>query len=103
MVAVDVLDATGVALMQAMPRADGFIGNGVARQQVRIKIALPPMIPGQYFATIWLGWHHAETLDVVERAIRFEIHESPTSGRSYQHSADHGHIVPLSTASCDFL
>jgi lipopolysaccharide transport system ATP-binding protein len=101
MIAIDVLDAAGVALMQAMPRAEGFIGNGTSQQQIRVRIAMPPLIPGQYFATVWLGPHHSETLDVVERAIRFEVHESPTPGRSYQHTVDHGHIVPASTASCE--
>ena len=101
MVCVDVLDAAGVAIMQAMPRAEGFIENSGPRQRVRITIALPPLIPGQYFATVWLGTHHADTLDVVERALRFEVNDSPTSGRTYQHTVDHGHIVPPSTATCD--
>jgi lipopolysaccharide transport system ATP-binding protein len=102
-VAIDVLDAAGVALMQAMPRLDGFIANGHPKQQVRVKIALPPLIPGQYFVTVWLGPYHSETFDVVERAVRFEVHESPSPGRSYVHTVDHGHVVPPSTASCEAL
>ena len=42
---------------------------------------------------------HTDTLDTAERAIRFEVHDSPTPGRTYRHSSDHGHIVPRSTVS----
>jgi lipopolysaccharide transport system ATP-binding protein len=103
MLAVDILDAAGVALMQALPHAEGFIEDSAPRQRVRVTIQIPPLIPGQYFATIWLGSHHTETFDAVERAIRFEVHETPTAGRSYQHTVDHGYIVPPSTAACDVL
>ena len=101
MVAVDIQDAAGVALMQALPSTEGFISHAASRQRTRVTIALPPLIPGQYFATVWVGPHFSETLDVVERAIRFEIHDTPTPGRSHQHSMDHGHIVPRSTAVCE--
>src|SRR5574338_537095 len=101
MVAVDILDAAGVALMQALPSTEGFIRHAAMRQRTRVTIALPPLIPGQYFATVWVGPHFSETLDVVERAIRFEVHDTPSPGRSHQHSMDHGHIVPKSTAVCE--
>jgi hypothetical protein len=103
MVAVDVLDAAGVALMQALPSVEGFVACASSAQRIRIAIDLPPMIPGQYFATVWLGAHFSETLDVAERAIRFEVHDTPTTGRSHHHSPDHGAIVPLSAARCEPL
>jgi len=99
LVAVHILDAAGAPLMQALPRLEGFVADDAARHRVRIRIELPPLIPGQYFATVWAGAHHSETLDEVERAIRFEIHDSPTPGRSYPHNSDHGHVVPRSTVS----
>jgi len=40
---------------------------------------------------------------VAERVIRFEVHESPTPGRSVQHSAEQGHIVPPSTATWESI
>jgi lipopolysaccharide transport system ATP-binding protein len=103
MVAVDVLDAAGVALMQALPSVEGFVACASSTQRVRVAIDLPPMVPGHYFATVWLGTHFSETLDVVERAIRFEVHDTPTAGRSHPHSPDHGAIVPASTARCEPL
>jgi lipopolysaccharide transport system ATP-binding protein len=107
-VTVDILDAAGVALMQALPRLEGFVPESFApdasgSHRVRVAIELPPLVPGQYFVTMWVGSHYADTLDTVERAVRFEVHESPSSGRSYPHSADHGHIVPPSTASYELL
>ena len=107
-VTVDILDAAGVALMQALPRLEGFVPeafvpDGSGGHRVRIAVELPPLVPGQYFVTVWVGSHHADTLDAVERAVRFEVHESPSTGRSYPHSADHGHIVPPSTASYETL
>ena len=107
-VTVDILDAAGVALMQALPRLEGFVPeafvpDGSGGHRVRIAVELPPLVPGQYFVTVWVGSHHADTLDAVERAVRFEVHESPSTGRSYPHSADHGHIVPPSTASYEAL
>ncbi len=100
---VDVLDAAGVALMQALPRLEGFVPDASGRHRVHVSIDLPPLVPGQYFVSVWVGSHHADTLDTVERAVRFEVHESPSAGRSYPHSADHGHIVPPSSATYEPL
>ena len=99
LIAVDILDGSGVGLMQALPRVEGFIRDDAGPQRTRIVIDLPPLIPGAYFVTLWAGSYFTETLDVVERVIRFEVHESPTPGRSVQHSAEQGHIVPPSTAT----
>jgi lipopolysaccharide transport system ATP-binding protein len=99
LIAVDILDGSGVGLMQALPRVEGFIRDDAGPQRTRIVIDLPPLIPGAYFVTLWAGSYFTETLDVAERVIRFEVHESPTPGRSVQHSAEQGHIVPPSTAT----
>jgi lipopolysaccharide transport system ATP-binding protein len=103
LVTVDVLDAAGVALMQALPRTEGFVPDASDAHRIRVAVELPPLIPGHYFVTVWVGTHHVDVLDVVERAVHFEVHESPTAGRSYPHSADHGHIVPPSTVSYEAL
>jgi len=99
LIAVDILDGSGVGLMQALPQVEGFIRDDAGPQRTRIVVDLPPLIPGAYFVTLWAGSYFTETLDVVERVIRFEVHESPTPGRSVQHSAEQGHIVPPSTAT----
>jgi len=95
--AVDISDSTGACLMQAIPIIECFLKDTDPKQVVNISIYLPPLIPTQYLATFWVGSHNTETLDEVKEAIMFEIHESPTKGRSFPHTKDHGYIVPLST------
>jgi lipopolysaccharide transport system ATP-binding protein len=95
--AVDILDHAGVAIMQALPELLGFIESTRSSHVVQVSIQLPPLIPGQYFATIWAGSHNTETLDEVKEVVMFEILESPTPGRSYPHVSAHGHIVPHSS------
>jgi lipopolysaccharide transport system ATP-binding protein len=97
--AVDILDTTGRSLMQALPRPDGFITDAKRRHVVNVVIDLPPLIPGQFLATVWVGSHYRETLDQVKEAILFEVHESPTPGRSFPHTPDHGYVVPASTVT----
>jgi lipopolysaccharide transport system ATP-binding protein len=103
LIAVDILDGSGVGLMQALPSVDGFIRDDAGRQRARVVIDLPPLIPGMYFVSLWAGSYYTETLDVAERVVRFEVHESPTAGRLLQHSAEQGHIVPHSRATWESL
>jgi lipopolysaccharide transport system ATP-binding protein len=95
--AVDILDSTGVGVMQALPQLEGFLKDTEQEHLVNISIHLPSLIPGQYLITVWVGSHNTETLDEVKEVVMFEIYESPTKGRSFPHTKDHGYIVPLST------
>jgi lipopolysaccharide transport system ATP-binding protein len=95
--AVDILDQTGTALMQALPKLEGFLEDTKPQHFVKVTIHLPPLIPGQYLASVWVGSHNTETLDWVTEAIMFEVCESPTLGRSFPHASEHGYIVPIST------
>ncbi|MGB5962074.1 MAG: ABC transporter ATP-binding protein [Coleofasciculaceae cyanobacterium] len=99
--AVDILDNTGTALMQAIPMLEGFLQDKQPQHLVKITIELPPLIPGQYSATVWVGSHNTETLDEVKEAIMFEVYTSPTLGRAFLHTTDHGYIVPMSKV--DFI
>ena len=98
-IAVDISDAVGIVLMQALPRLQGFLKDTESYHSVSMSIQLPPLIPGQYLATIWVGSHNTETLDEVKDAVVFEIYESPLVGRSFPHTTDHGYIVPISQLS----
>ncbi len=95
-VAVDISDLAGTVLMQALPKLDGFIEDSDPQHRIRVQIDLPPVIPGQYLVTVWVGSHNTETLDEVSEVVAFEVAESPTTGRTYPHSTDHGCIVPRS-------
>jgi lipopolysaccharide transport system ATP-binding protein len=99
--AVDILDAGGTAILQALPKLDAFLQADKRRHHVRISIDLPPLIPGDYLATVWAGSHNSETLDEVAEAIAFEIVDSPTPGRTFPHTKDHGFIVPASRMAED--
>ena len=99
MIAVDVTDANQFPIMQAVPSPNGFIGGDRGTYEIRIVIALPPLIPGLYCLDFWIGPHNSETSDLVRGATTFEISESPTRGRTVPHHRDHGFIVPNSTAT----
>jgi len=94
--AVDIHSQIGAALMQSIPVLEGFIESYNLEHTVLLKITLPPLVPGQYVITIWVGSHNAETLDQLNECVSFEIAHSPTKNRTFPHTYDHGHIVPIS-------
>jgi lipopolysaccharide transport system ATP-binding protein len=95
--AIDFFDSLGVPIMQAIPQVDGFISKERRTHDVQVAIELPALIPGTYYASIWVGPHNTESLDFVRGAISFDVTASPTPGRTFPHSVDHGYIVPAST------
>jgi lipopolysaccharide transport system ATP-binding protein len=92
-IAVDIADVLGTPLMQAVPVLEPFIRPDRPGHSFRVHIGLPPLIPGTYRASVWIGPHFAETFDWVPHAVAFDILDSPSSGRSFPHSSDHGYIV----------
>jgi lipopolysaccharide transport system ATP-binding protein len=95
-VSVDLCDSFGTPLMQALPIPEPFMELREGDYRVQIQIQLPPMIPGRYIADVWLGSHHATTVDYVQRAVAVEIEDSPALGRTFPHSPNHGYLVPES-------
>lgn len=96
-VAVDILDATGTSIMQAIPTLAGFLNGAPRRAAFHVRIDLPPLVPGHYSVSFWAGPHNTETYDEVVSVVSFEITESPTTGRSFPHYRENGAIVPHST------
>ena len=94
--AIDIADISGTVIMQAIPILEGFLKYTQKEHFLSISIQLPPMIPGQYLVTFWTGIHNTKTLDEVKDIILFEITNSPTVGRSFPHTKNHGYIVPKS-------
>ncbi|NJM38158.1 MAG: ATP-binding cassette domain-containing protein [Akkermansiaceae bacterium] len=92
-IAADILDPVGNCIMQVIPTHDGFISPSNQEHQLSISASLPPLIPGKYSLTLWVGPHNTETYDLIERKISFTILESPCPGRLYPHTGDHGYIV----------
>ncbi len=95
--AVDILDGAGTVIMQAIPQLESFLSDQKPQHLVKVVVQLPALIPSTYLASVWVGSHNTETLDFVGEAVKFEIDESPTFGRSFPHSPEHGYIVPTST------
>jgi lipopolysaccharide transport system ATP-binding protein len=95
-VAIDIADPLGAPIMQAIPQLDGFIVQEQAAHALQLQVDLPPLIPGIYYVSIWVGPHNTETLDSIRGATTFEVTESPSIGRTFPHTADHGYVVPAS-------
>ncbi len=98
MIAVDVKDVNSFPIMQAVPNLVPFIGGAPGRYSVDLNIDLPPLVPGIYGLDFWIGPHNSETSDWIRGHIRIEIVESPSRGRTFPHSPDHGFVVPISRA-----
>jgi lipopolysaccharide transport system ATP-binding protein len=97
MVAFDVLDAGSAPIMQALPSLLPILEYEPGLREIEVVIDLPPLIPGYYLLTGWIGPHNTSTYDLVESALSFEVVTSSAPGRSYPHTRDHGHIVPAAT------
>ncbi len=95
--AVEILDAAGIAIMQAVPTIEGFIPDDCRRHSVRLTVDLPPLITGHYLATVDVLTHNTELLDRAKECLQFAVTESPTPNRTYPHTPDHGYVVPAST------
>jgi lipopolysaccharide transport system ATP-binding protein len=92
--ACDIAGANGTVVLQALPALEGFIRSEPRTHRLKLTVDLPPLIPGLYNITMWVGSHNNQTLDLISRCAAFEITESPTAGRSYPHHAEHGYVVP---------
>jgi lipopolysaccharide transport system ATP-binding protein len=97
-IAVDVTDGHSHSIMKAEPSVEPFIGGARGSYNVDLTIELPALVPRIYGLDFWIGPHNTETSDWVPGAIKFEIAESPTRGRTYPHTLDHGSIVLISRA-----
>jgi lipopolysaccharide transport system ATP-binding protein len=95
-VAFDITDSSGVPIMQALPVAEGFVYPRKGRQSFQVLVDLPPLVPGQYWISPWVGSHNTETFDMIHQCVAFEVSDSPTPTRSFPHTSDHGYIVPHS-------
>jgi lipopolysaccharide transport system ATP-binding protein len=87
--------------MQALPVLDGFVHPQQGEQSFQVLVDLPPLIPGQYWISPWVGSHNTETLDMIHQCAAFEVSHSPTLARSFPHYIEHGYIVPPSRLASD--
>lgn len=97
-VAIDIADSAGVVLLQAIPRLEGFLTPETRGQRMHVSVELPPLVPDRYLAGVWVGSQMTRTLDEVKEAVAFDVHDSPSPGRGFPHTKDHGYAVPASSA-----
>jgi lipopolysaccharide transport system ATP-binding protein len=95
-IALDFSNSLGFTFMQAIPELSPFINHSPAGRDITIEVNLPPLIPDTYYVTAWLGAHNLQTFDELREVVSFDITQSPTPGRTFPHTTDHGVIVPFS-------
>lgn len=96
-VAFDIKSSIGTTFMQALPELTPFIDYHKGAQKFELTVNLPPLVPDKYYITAWLGAHNLQTFQLLRDAISFDILQSPTPGRVFPHTYDHGMIVPNSS------
>lgn len=101
MIAFDISQLSGAVLMQALPNPQGFLRPLHTQTIQRFLIHLPPLIPGSYNLTAWLGPNNIEQYDLIRDCVSFEVAHSPTHGRTFLHTPDHGCVVPKITWMTD--
>jgi lipopolysaccharide transport system ATP-binding protein len=98
MIAIDISDAAGQVIMQALPSNFPEFARDSTCTALKVQVDLPPLVPGHYECTYWIGRHYMGTEHKVKCATSFHIDQSPTPYRVFPHTHDHGWIVPHSRA-----
>jgi lipopolysaccharide transport system ATP-binding protein len=99
-IAIDIRDAMGTPLMQAVPISRPFLETIDGIYSINIEVDLPPLIPGRYWIDMWVGSHFTSTIDYIREVVAFAVDDGPTPERSFPFSLDHGYMVPPS--KCTF-
>jgi lipopolysaccharide transport system ATP-binding protein len=92
-VSVDLCDALGAPLIQAIPQGQPFLSLSRGVNCIQLVVNLPGLTPGRYSADLWIGTHYTATLDYIKRVIAITIEESPMPNRTYPHTPDHGFMI----------
>ncbi len=84
-------DDMGAAIFQVL--FDKRISFSSEKKTYKIIIDLPPLIPGNYLISAWMGPHNGITCDFVEHAVSFSIMESPMKNWIYPFFKKTGHFI----------
>lgn len=97
-VSFGICDSRETPLMTATPVEVPFIeSKGAGEMLIRSMVELPPMVPGTYHLSCWIGSHHTRTIDWVRDVVAFEVQEYPVVKRTFPYADHHGFMVPNST------
>ena len=97
--AIDIHDSRSTCIMQAIPQYQPFIGGDGDISHVDMTVELPPLVPGTYPLTFWIGTPNLETQDFVGDAIAIKITDAPNPERTFPHYRDQGFMIANSTAT----
>ncbi len=89
-IAFDIADHLGQPLMQAITNRINV--SSPSEIEIRTTIRLPPLIPGIYLVSAWIGTSNSATLDWVKEMLSIEILSSPLTMKGFAHSSNHGNI-----------
>jgi lipopolysaccharide transport system ATP-binding protein len=88
--AFDIADSLGGPIAQSV--GNRFDINGQSHITITSEISLPPLIPGTYSVSAWVGLSNSETLDWARDILSFEILDSPLKIKDFTHSPNHGSL-----------
>jgi lipopolysaccharide transport system ATP-binding protein len=87
-IAFDISDDGDIPLFQTIMDEEVIYTNGI--QKYLLTINLPPLIPGRYYISAWIGSHNIETHDWLKNVLFFDIEESPMKNRVIPYSKNNG-------------
>lgn len=89
LMAFDISDKLDTPIFQTIPEIEiNYRKNNI----FNLILDLPPLIPGEYYISTWIGPHNTITYDWVKRVVCFEIEESPQENRTFPFTNDHGFL-----------
>jgi hypothetical protein len=84
---------TGICIGQAFTLESGLYRVSVMEHNLSFNVTLPKLIPGPYLVFLWAGRHNDYSFIDEFFLGEFEVMLSPTRGRTFPHTDDHGCIV----------
>ncbi len=97
LIVFDVLDPNEAAIMQIIPSEIPFMEFDNGSHVLRIEAMLPPLIPGRYRITAWIGSDHGSRLDDVAAFMAFDVVAFPDPARTFPYYRSHGSIIATSS------
>jgi lipopolysaccharide transport system ATP-binding protein len=89
----EVLDVDGAVIMQIIPTEHAFLTSQRASHCFRIEAHLPPLIPGRYTVSVWVGSNHDTTFDRATLCASFDVTSYPDLNRTFPYYRNHGSII----------
>jgi hypothetical protein len=96
MIAFHISNELGINLLHIVPSNEPCIPTNSLQHRYMCRVELPPLIPGRYWVTAWIGPNYSETFEFCPDCVAFDVTHSPLPGRTLRHTLEHGFIVPPS-------